>query len=158
MFGWVLLKQLMDRQSQVLSLYKTQHHPGSQGHAYYDGTTYSVKDIYVLLENLVDSPLFNKGSTCTIEIWNITNTVVPAPSNLWVNTVLMCSPGFADTQSQIKIWKKDHSAKRFVVPPCSWDEILQIRTAIYQETSDVVVPLDIVKSRFRNGVEFQGES
>jgi hypothetical protein len=149
MFGWVLLKKLMERQSPILLLYKTQHHRGSQCHAFYDGTTYHVKDIDVVLEHLVDSPIFDKGTDCTIEIWNITDTVVPEPSHLWVNTVLVCSPGLADTQSQIKIWKKDHSAKRFVVPPCSWDEILQIRSALYHETSDVVVPLDIVETRFR---------
>jgi hypothetical protein len=52
---------------------------------------------------------------------------------------------FAD---KLKQWIKDTQALVLALPPCTWDEILQIRTANYPGPREALGPLDKVKQKF----------
>ena len=66
-----------------------------------------------------------------------------------INQVCISSPGkAADHSSSIKHWVKDNAAITLIMPPCEWEEMVQIRLAFYGDSAEKKCPLDTLKERF----------
>ena len=67
-----------------------------------------------------------------VEIWSIGDTNLPLED--WhINRICITSPGQARTGNFsmiLKQWVKNNHALTLAIPPCTWDEILQIRLAV----------------------------
>ena len=66
-----------------------------------------------------------------IEIWSIADTRLPIEFDI-INQVCIASPGKtkASHEDNIKLWWKNNLALKLKMPPCNWDENLNIRLAL----------------------------
>jgi len=82
-----------------------------------------------------------------IEIWSIGDTTLPL-HDLSINRIVITSPGearvghFAD---DLKLWIKANSPLTLVVPPCTWEEMLNIRLAWGENAQ---CSIDTLRERF----------
>jgi hypothetical protein len=107
-----------------------------------------------LLDGLEEQALFTEFSheDDLIEIWSIGDTSLPAACQHSINQICISSPGKIRNalSGQLKFWTTNKQAMTITVPPCSWDEILGIRRALFGDDgiADVKCPLEALRDNF----------
>jgi hypothetical protein len=155
-FGLVLAKFIMQREKPALIFYK-HFNSGQHVKMFWQGSHYLIDRTEAM--KLVDCIVHCKElfSECSndldaIEIWSIADTQVPIEYDC-INQVCIASPGKAEAAhgDNIKSWRKDNLAMKLTMPPCNWDEILNIRLALrlsFEGSLDECCPLGPLKDRF----------
>jgi hypothetical protein len=85
--------------------------------------------INTLLEDGLVSELAHEDDV--IEIWSIGDTTLPVHDPR-INRIVITSPGQARVggfAAKLKEWAKGNSPLKLVVPPCTWEEMLNMRLA-----------------------------
>jgi hypothetical protein len=72
------------------------------------------------------------------------------PSNKSINQVRITSPRRSSSGSgEIKSWVKDNNAQTFVLPPYEWDEMLNIRWAMWGDSAEEHRPLATLEKGYK---------
>ena len=149
MFGLVLAKMVVNRKKPALVFYSNTSEDTT---CFWQGETFSISesDAVSLVRNIarredVYSTLSHNQDQ--LEIWSIGDSLFPIKMR-GIIKIYIASPG-AQTAYDIKQWVKAENAMKLVFPPCTWNEICHIRTALYRENAGVICPLDKLRERFK---------
>lgn len=151
-FGLVLCRMLCDREKQILLFYETEDMSKS---VFWDGRGYTFNyetEAINLIEKVITVGLCSLVSydEDVIEIWSIGDSTLPI-RDLSIRQICIASPGdarFGTNAGLFKRWIKNYLALTLALPPCSWAEILSIRSALFQDTAEEVHPLSELRARF----------
>jgi hypothetical protein len=149
-FGLVLARMIMDRPKPAL-VFHTEQRGKRKQEVYWQGSCYRMSDDAA--EDLLEKVIMQEGFYSSasheldaIEIWSIADTCLPL-GFVEINQVSISSPGrVADTE--IKTWVKDNLGMTLTLPPCEWEEMVQIRLALSGNHSEDWCPLGTLKERF----------
>lgn len=151
-FSLILCHMLCDRQKQTLLFFEAPHMPKS---VFWDGRGFLVNDetqALLLIEDIIDAGLCSVSSydEDIIEIWSIADSALPI-QDPFIRQI--CITSTADAYSgmfvgSVKHWIKDNLARTLAMPPCSWEEILKIRAAVFKNMKDQMCPLDKLTAQF----------
>ena len=153
-FGLFLCKVLCGRSKPALIFYGASR-PANFVHVFWQGSIHQIEETsaeklisLILKKNLYS---YDSDKNDLIEIWAIGDTCLCLPDAL-INRVCISSPGQTRRVStlgrDLKSWVKEKSALQLVIPPCDWNEILNIRCALVASDPDQKCPLDALQERF----------
>ena len=147
-FGIVLAKMVVNRQKPALVFYSSK---SENIELFWQGQTFRISEsdaISLVCHIAQRRDLFSTLSNDQdqLEIWSIGDSRFPITVG-GIIKVHIASPG-AQTSTDVKHWVKSAVAMRLVLPPCEWDEICHIRTALYRKTAESSCPLGELWKRF----------
>ena len=153
-FGLFLCKVLCGRSKPALIFYGASR-PANFLHVFWQGSIHQIeaKSAEKLISLILKKNLYSYDSDKDdlIEIWAIGDTCLSLPDAL-INRICISSPGqIRKTNTldcDLKLWVKEKSALQLVIPPCDWNEILNIRFALTVNDADLNCPLDALQERF----------
>jgi hypothetical protein len=148
-FGQVLTKIVANRKKPALIFYSNR---SGRIELFWQGKTFGILESAA--ESLIWDIVWDEQSLCSLfsheldqlEIWSIGDSRLPIAVD-GIIQVCIASPG-TQTADEIKRWAKAQYAMQLTFPPCEWDEICHIRTALYRENASVNCPLDELQKRF----------
>ena len=149
-FGLVLLKMVMQRTKPALIFYEPAGSNGIQ--IFWQGEHYSAngENARELIRRVIECNSLSSYTSYDldfIEIWSIADAHVPLNVEC-INRVCITSPQPTIASGEIKKWKKNNNAIVLALPPCEWEEMIQIRSALYPWNADQRCPLDKLKERY----------
>ena len=151
-FGKILCAVISQRPKPSLIFYREvyQSYPTIfwQGKAY---VTETEREPYKVVHQLLQMGLYSTSHDHDkLEIWSIGDTNIPFED--WhINRICITSPGqgrIGEFSMKLKYWVKNNHALTLAIPPCTWDEILNIRLACFDDLAEKKFPVNILRQRF----------
>ena len=152
-FGMLLSRMVMQRKKPAVLLWKELGYHPDLYTLIWQGKVFDISfdTAKALILKMVDEGLytFDSHDHDRIELWNISDTCTPI-QDCAANQVCISSAGQinnAEFVINLKEWKKKNWVLTLVVPPCTWDEIQQIRAGYckYTSATEDMYPLNDVR-------------